>query len=271
MFGSFRDLAFLGAAAGGGVATPLLLDLYPGAAVAYSLRNLSTAYTGPVVRVRRSSDNTEQDFTAAQVTDGTLTTFCGASDGLVRTWYDQSGNARNATQTTTNAQPRIVLAGALEVDNGSPSVKYRTTLDSLTFEHLTTIRSYFLLARNAIGPAAFYHSHLLGTAPGFEQPSFHGGTATWLDPGFSSANARNGQNRINGELVNYATAQRNTERNLFSMITLGSTIGGTLMQQAARGDRSWSGPVQEVLIYTTDQTASRAAIEANINAHYAIY
>ena len=41
---------------------PLLLDLYPNAQVAYSLRKLRTAYTGSAIRVRRSSDNAEQDF-----------------------------------------------------------------------------------------------------------------------------------------------------------------------------------------------------------------
>lgn len=43
-------------------AKPLLLDIYPMASVAYSLRKLRTAYTGSAIRVRRSSDNTEQDF-----------------------------------------------------------------------------------------------------------------------------------------------------------------------------------------------------------------
>jgi hypothetical protein len=41
-------------------------------AAAYSLRNLSTTYTGNVVDVRRSSDDAEDSFTAAEVADGTL-------------------------------------------------------------------------------------------------------------------------------------------------------------------------------------------------------
>jgi hypothetical protein len=41
---------------------PLLLDLYPNAAVAYSLRKLRTTYSGSAIRVRRTSDNTEQDI-----------------------------------------------------------------------------------------------------------------------------------------------------------------------------------------------------------------
>jgi hypothetical protein len=39
-----------------------LLDDYPNAAAAYSLRLLRTAYTGDAIRVRRASDNTEQDI-----------------------------------------------------------------------------------------------------------------------------------------------------------------------------------------------------------------
>ena len=43
-----------------------LLDTYPNAAAAYSVRKLRTAYTGSAIRVRRSSDNAEQNigFTA---------------------------------------------------------------------------------------------------------------------------------------------------------------------------------------------------------------
>jgi hypothetical protein len=101
-----------------------LLDQYGGAAASYSLRNLSIYNTSPVVRVRRSSDNTEQDFTAAQVTDGTLTTFCGAGDGFVRTWYDQSGNVRDATQTNTALQPTIVSSGLLLQVNSRPAISF---------------------------------------------------------------------------------------------------------------------------------------------------
>jgi hypothetical protein len=40
----------------------LLLDLYPNAAVAYSLRKLRDAYSGSPIKVRRSFDNTDQDI-----------------------------------------------------------------------------------------------------------------------------------------------------------------------------------------------------------------
>jgi hypothetical protein len=82
-------------------------------AAAYSLRNLSTTYTGNVVDVRRSSGGTES-FTAAEVADGTLTDWVGVgNDGFVTQWYDQSGNDNHATQGTDAKQPKIVDGGSL--------------------------------------------------------------------------------------------------------------------------------------------------------------
>ena len=54
-----------------------LLDQYSGAAAAYSLRSLSTSTTN-VVKVRRDSDDSEQDFTASDITNGTLLSFVNA-------------------------------------------------------------------------------------------------------------------------------------------------------------------------------------------------
>ena len=59
------------------IPTGYLLEDYSGAAAAYSLRKIANATTS-VIKVRRSSDNTEQDFTASEIIDGTLTTFTGA-------------------------------------------------------------------------------------------------------------------------------------------------------------------------------------------------
>lgn len=104
-----------------------LLDTYTGANVAYSVRKLRAAYTGSAVRVRRSSDNTEQDigFDAnGNLDESALTTFVGAGNGFVTTWYDQSGNSRNSVQTTAANQPRIVNAGVVEKIGSKPAVFY---------------------------------------------------------------------------------------------------------------------------------------------------
>jgi hypothetical protein len=108
--------------------TLLLDDLNTSAA--YSLRKLRTAYSGPAIRVRRSSDNAEADigFTASGDLDTvTLLAFLRnfnfqipptTFNGFVTIWYDQLGNGRNATQTDPTRQPQIVRNGALITENG---------------------------------------------------------------------------------------------------------------------------------------------------------
>ena len=91
---------------------------------AWSLQQAVTGYSGNIVRVRRSSDNAEQDIglsgTALDV--AALETFCAATDGFVVTWYDQSGNTVNLSQAATADQPKIVSAGTylthMEFDAG---------------------------------------------------------------------------------------------------------------------------------------------------------
>ena len=103
----------------------LLLDEFPNAQVAYSLRLLRLASENDsVIRVRRSSDNSESSFTANEVTDGTLTSFVGANDGFVKSLFDQSGNNNTATQTDFSKQPQIVSGGNLFLENNEPFIKF---------------------------------------------------------------------------------------------------------------------------------------------------
>lgn len=80
-----------------------------------SLRKLVSTATS-AIRVRRSSDNTEQDigFTGDALDTASLLAFVGAGSAYVTIWYDQSGNGLNATQATAASQPRIVNAGVYD-------------------------------------------------------------------------------------------------------------------------------------------------------------
>jgi len=110
---------------GGAAASPLLLDsLSVSALGAYSMSTkLRAAYAGAAYRVRRSSDSTEQDipFSGSVVDSASLLSFVGAGSAFITTWYDQSGNGRNWTQTTAASQPRVVNAGVREVLTAGPA------------------------------------------------------------------------------------------------------------------------------------------------------
>lgn len=259
-------------------AAPGLLDTYSGAAAAYSLRRLTWAYGGPVVRVRRSSDNTEQDFTATQVTDGTLTTFCGAGNGFVRTWYDQSGNGRNAAQTTTANQPQIVSSGSILLVNSKPALSFDGTNDLLTFSAFSaSVYSNFAVIKKASTANSFI-SLALSTENGQS-------IGAWEDGNLYENN---------GSSFCYTTYTNNTLQGLFSVIKNGNTLSNYSARQNSTALGSYqgtafttisfggigarlssstyaSGNMQEFILYATDQTASRATIESNINAYYAIY
>jgi hypothetical protein len=124
----------------------LLLDQYSGAAAAYSLRKLRTAYTGSAIRVRRSNDNTEQDigFTSAGDLDtASLKTFVGANSGFVTTWYNQGDSSSlDFTQTTAASQPRIINAGTIDRRNGDPSIFFDGSNDFMDVASSTATYSF---------------------------------------------------------------------------------------------------------------------------------
>ncbi|WP_428029269.1 arabinofuranosidase catalytic domain-containing protein [Ancylobacter sp.] len=113
----------------GGRAARRPLDIFAGQLyAAYGLRRLLSAYAGPCVRVRRAADGAEADigFTATGALDtAALLAFAGAGSAFATVWYDQAGAARDASQPTGAAQPRLVTAGVLDVGpNGLPAAAF---------------------------------------------------------------------------------------------------------------------------------------------------
>jgi hypothetical protein len=105
-----------------------------------------------------------------------LLSFVGTGNGFVRTWYDQSGNFRHATQTLVLGQPRIVSNGVIETQNGRPTV-VQTTAD----QTLPIIGS-FTGSTSATG--VFVFRQLIGNAGAHGFRFQFGGVnnhAPWLD------------------------------------------------------------------------------------------
>ena len=88
---------------------------------AYNLKLMTSNYTGPIIRLRRSSDNAVQDFyttttgiltTGGSNTGTTYPTWIGANTAFVDIWYDQTGRGKHVSQSTMNLQPTLVNDGA---------------------------------------------------------------------------------------------------------------------------------------------------------------
>lgn len=101
-------------------------------------RRLLTSYTGPLIRVRRSSDDAELDIgnVGGALDQSALLSFVGGNSAYIRTVYDQSGVGINYIQTTNSKQFRIVNSGTVEQNEGVPAAL--AIAGSETFMNTTT-------------------------------------------------------------------------------------------------------------------------------------
>jgi hypothetical protein len=268
----------------------LLLDLYPNAAAAYSLRKLRTAYAGSAIRVRRSSDNTEQNigFVAGELDTVSLLAFCGVGNGFITTWYDQSGNAKNATQTTAANQPQIVSSGSVVTQNSKPSIQG----DGI---------NYFLtnnLGSTNVPVSTFIASvRTSGTGYTYDWAMGQSGWATALSA-MSSGLEVNTQNffqwsgntlHLDGtstlnifylkSILNLTSAPRllfyknNVSQTISQPSGAISTdgIGAIFADASSSRLQRFAGKISELIIYKSDQNSNVNAINTNINTHYGIY
>ena len=285
--------------------TPLLLDAYPGAAAAYSVRKLRTAYVGSAIRVRRSSDNTELNigFSGVNLDNTALTSFCSGTNGFVTTWYDQSGNANNATQTTAANQPQIVSSGSIINVNSKPCLQF-TNSSTQTLSYSTSLWTYtgnstlFHTSRNRNTAASQYGGVIsqgggnVAGALGIQWQQFPsantqastdiyapGGTST---SGTQSANTQylatfQWQNwsthKTNGNTIIAINGANKTLTNYgvspTSLLTTPNLIGG-FVQGVSAG--AFLGDIQEIVVYTSVLSGTNIdGAESNINTYYAIY
>jgi len=256
----------------------LLLDIYTNAAVAYSVRQLRVSYTGPAIRVRRSSDNVEQDIyfdVNGNLNTSALTSFCSGTNGFITTWYDQSGNARNATQTTAANQPQIVSSGSvLNNINGLPTIQFDGINDNLASSSFTSQSQPYtiFMVQKWIGSTYRYLLDLaLDSAigcvnGGVLQAAYFGGTIN------SSLTANNTRNQLYYALANSTTSQisinnetpviGNAGTGAANKVTIGS-YGGNLFF----GNTFMS----ELVVYFSNNSSNRTGISTNINTYYGIY
>jgi len=252
-----------------------ILDTYGSAKVAYSLHQLSSTATLSC-RVRRSSDNAEQDigFVSGDLDTTSLLSFVGANDGYVVKMYDQSGNSNDALQTVAVNQRQIVSSGALVTYgvNGKASTLKTTGSSKLllttpfaessqqfqvaVFDHIGTTESLGLSAPTAPYPLLITTSELVyyndGTVKSF-------GTTT------------------TGEKI--AVSYRNSSNNLgvyFNNVQFGSELaGGT--PSATNYTQIWDrvGSSTEyastTILWQSDLSANINDINTEINNYYGIY
>ena len=204
------------------------------------------------------------------------------ADGFVSTWYDQSGNANNATQATTTSQPKIVSAGTL-VAGGLDFDGVDDRLITGSFSLTQAFTSFSVTSTDVSSRSAGIWGVADSESSPFEATSFYRS-----DDGFA---INSGETLTTASTQTYDTGRDYLKTSFFDSASSSIRVDGVTKVTATAGTSNPSGllmlgqfmsssgttavrlngKIQEIIIYDSDQTANSVAIEANINDFYTIY
>jgi hypothetical protein len=269
----------------------LLLDVYPDANHAFSLRKLRTAYDGFVVKVRDDSTDNEADVSfdgndtvsdssaVSNLTGGsgaTLGAWRGSNVYVVK-WYDQSSNGHDVAESSQSFQPKLISSGNFYVDGGNSRVSMRghgdrliestsSTIDqpitvvAVTDVWQANVQRYLCDGGQATSAGDREILILLNTDFEMYAGSFAGSRTVTVDnwQWFALFNGSSSELSMNG-----------TNEASLSIGTKGCK-GLTLFSRYNAGN-TWRGTMQEFVQWEADRSADRSAIETAINEYYATY
>ena len=190
------------------------------------------------------------------------------ADGHVTTWYDQSGNDNHATQVTAASQPKIVDSGAYlgEIDFPSSSA-------TLGFSNISCGTTYsFFCALPRLDVSNFKIISDGGNAPRIDFEKSSPDQVEVVDNNFGNKKFNTSDTFANSDNLT-SIINASTTVNLFYNGNASSTNPFTLPNNNIFNTLGGlaEGGAYEVIIYDSDQSSNREAIETNINNHYDIY
>jgi len=261
----------------------LAMNVFAGAAAAYSMRiPAGSTYSGPLIRVRRSSDNAEQDIYSVATADANgnrfvdttaLLAFVGVNSGFVTTWYDQTGNTRHATNTTATDQGRIVNAGVYggEIDFAASGSANR---GRLFFPATLNVGAFPYTTNAVMRQTAASASILFGNTTGLNQFfRIDGLTAARFVPGIAYGSTFNASVPV---VVTQTMQSATAATGWANGTSVGSTASATATGVLTDGIGVWNSAVssfaaREMLIFPSALTAAtRQTLERSQGAAFNI-
>ena len=281
-------------------AQPLLTKVVGGASAAYSLRDLNyNVGKGYVVRIQvgeEAQDDEEGgdlgvtigDFTAQDIEDGTMESFCNGRTAYVTIWFDQTGNRRHL-YAAGFSKPIIARGGVLcdgiefnllKNANGTQLSSHMylrraysqasLSLDNLTVTSVVKFDSTYnnfpctiygggnsAGTTDAIGMQTTTMAAFRGNSGEEKYVSLNSGNAMPVNQNVIFTFTRSGSNArvwINGAPSNIFQAS--------------DTLDGAQISANNLSGNSFKGTMHELVVYASDQTQNREAIEANLSRKY---
>lgn len=272
--------------------TSFLLDGFLGVVAAIGFRHLSSQYSGDVVTIRNSNAD-EEGFLPSGFSNGSVLSFLNEGDGsgLIKTFFDLTGNGNHFTQTDPTRMPRIATGGVIDTLNGKPCV----VADG--------INDFMQTSAGIVGLVSDFTSFTVGsfTQTGQANDAFWGASAgnyaagNWI--GFRQLSGSNNF-RVNGSTTEEAAnLTSDTDQHIFycnykggESVTLGvdgvNSVESTDVPASLNLSQEFDlfgldnngTPValgacrfQELILFDSNQSGNQSVIETEINSYYSIY
>ncbi len=265
------------------VGNDLLLDSFPNAGAAYSLRKLRKDYEGPCVTLRKTNGSLASfGFFSDYLDTAQVKSWCGSLNTdtcWVVNWFDQSLAKRTVSQTTNSNQPRILTSGTLEKRGNFVSIRFDGVDDymqrTLGFSISAPVTTFSLNTYSVLSSTYLYD---LGNDDFIHGLFFSGGNyffrlynGVTLSTIAASVNTR----YVTYALFNSTSSQIRINNNTLVSGDSGTRIGGEAITIGAIfqliGSTFLNGHFQEFVTYYSNVSTNQNAIMSNINNFYSIY
>lgn len=260
---------------------PLLLDDYP-ALAAYSFRLLRRDYTGDCITVRRTSngDTASIGFLSGVLDINGMVSWVGSSNSYITGFFDQMENGFDLSQSNPDHQPRNVTNGVAITNNGTVALnntlassgggylESATTVDESSLSMVTvgqnantSTTSRIFGVRGIVSKGTFAQAN-------DNSLRFDGAAQT----GSITATSPNDFIRFSQKTNTQVKDWINNVSNIDSSISLVNSYGYINMGATITAlSDNFDTYIHEGIIWDSDQTANRTAIQTDLNDYYSVY
>lgn len=268
------------------------LDTYTGASLAFSFRQLSSSATNCIDVVNDVGAVQTIGFSSGYLDTSAISSHCGVGLGFISKWYDQSGNNRHASQSSSARRPQIYSSGSIIQVNGKVAALFDT--DRLLTPSVQVHTGSFYGTCVIRTGSAIVNGQILNQDDSASSPRVR--IAQYL---------RTGSLGTSGRVIVFNTLQQNFKddspalsTNTQLQISAYADSTGTLESfdnGTTNGSSSYSGTlftgshevaigsdarvgagayfpghIQEIILFDGDQSSNRSNIESDIDTYYAI-
>jgi hypothetical protein len=233
------------------------------------------------IYIRIQADNAIGATGSAWFKDASVT--ISNQSAYVTTWYDQSGNGRNATQATADNQPRIVNAGVLETMSGKPTVNYSGNQKLVTSESISSLASISIVANSTAEAGTNLRLISLGTGSTTQLSHYYNIATTLFAIGYRYPEFENIRITLSlidylaTKIISYTRATTTYQGAWINGVSIGTNVDATTtftdkltIGNSDIANTAWIGKLSELIITEPLTDLQRQKLERDQSRYYSV-